>query len=133
MSTLNVKEYLYNLLATNASLQSKLGGTASDKKVYPSFPDREEQFPCVVYSIIDSSTNEVPRDTSITDYQIECYSKLSQLEVEEIADLIKLIVQYKASDSPRLFFSIKTNEVDDNDTSRKLFAKYLRFRITHRF
>lgn len=120
---------LVSVLQSDSSLQTLLGGTASDKKIHPRYNNAVEEYDAIYYSVVDSFENTVPQETQESIYQLEIWTK-SKSNLEAITTRVKDLLRYYTNSTPRIFWSVKVNEVDlDQETDRQVFFKVLRLRI----
>jgi hypothetical protein len=110
-------------------LQTLLGGTSTDKKIYPFTVDEQEEFPCITYEVIGGSENTVPLNTQEIDVEFRTYSKKSMLEANQIMERLKVLIRYFGEDIPRIYWSIKTLEIDNPSNDRNLKGKICRFKF----
>jgi hypothetical protein len=124
-----ILEKIYTILSTDATLQTLVGGGATDKRIYPFTVDEPEEFPCVTYENIGGDENSVPINTQEIEIELRSYSKKSMLEANQIMERVKVLIRYLGSDSPRIYWSKKTLEIDNPSNDRNLKGKITRFRF----
>lgn len=125
-----IAEKIVSLLQSDATLQTLLAGTATDKRVYPDTVNKFETFPCVTYREEDGSENTVPRNTQVSLFELKSFSNVSLDQVDQINERVKAILKYYSSDTPiRFFWTKKELETDLEFDDRLLFCKILRYRI----
>lgn len=125
---IEIQNFLFNLFSNDATLQTLVGGSGSDKHVYPVDVNALETFPCMTFEIGTSFENTTPQKTQETNVMIKSYSNISRQQAEDINSRIKLLMRYKSADtSIRLYWSVKADEFDMNENDRLLFVKVLRY------
>lgn len=129
-----IAEKIVALLQADSTLQTLLGGTADDKRIYPDTVNKFEVFPAVTYREEDGSQNTVPKNTQSSLFELKSFSNISEDQVSQINERIKVLLNYYASDTPIRFFWFKKEvEADIEFDDRLLFCKILRYRIWTRY
>ena len=117
------------VLQGDSALQTLLGGTTTDKKVYPTIPNQFEAFPCLTYNVINAGFRSLPFGEEDITIQVNIISKTSKQNVEDIATRVNTLLNYYNNDFNNIVYMKKISEADDNDTTRLLFQKALRYQI----
>jgi len=82
----------YNKLKSNATLQTKLGGTALDSKIYNTFAKQDAVLPYITFGLLsDVPMADFADPATIEDmtFYLNVFSAKSPEETLEIADLVK--------------------------------------------
>lgn len=120
-------EQIYTILSTDTTLQSLLGNPA-DKGVYPYYVDQPERFPCVTCELISSSENTTPSDTQLSTVEFRTFSQRGISQAENINERVRLLLKYYGSDTPnRVYWAVKTLEIDNPANTRNLQGKIVRY------
>lgn len=119
---------LYSHLVSDNTLINLLGNKP-DKGIYPVNTDSVEDYPCVIYKLIDSTEYAVPKNAQENVIELKIISRKSKKHVEQISTRIRFLLFEWAKDNPRIFNSIKNTEFDDYEPDRRLFIKIIRFTI----
>ena len=122
------------IFQADATLQSLLAGTATDKKIYPAISDQFEAFPCIVYDVISGIYRSIPfgEQDIVLQFTIYTNSKTSsgaKQVIEDVYSRIVALVNYYNNDANNIVYMRQAGEADQNDTDRQLFAKMVRFQI----
>lgn len=120
---------IYAVLIAGNALQTLLGGTATDKKIYPSISDKFEAFPCITYEIIASSFRTVPIRVQDISMEFHIYSKVNKQQVEDIYTELDNLLNYYRNTVQDITYIRQSYESDLNDTDRQLFHKVVRYQI----
>jgi hypothetical protein len=124
---------LYNILSTDSALQTLIGGTTNDKKIYPEIANQFEAFPCITYAVVTSATRAIPRNTQDITVQFDIFSKTSKQEIEDIySRCLTLLNYYK--DTVNFNWIRQVAELDNkasvsSSTDRQLWIKSFRVQI----
>ena len=85
----------YTKLSGDAALQTKLGGSASDKKIYNILASQDASLPYITFGLetdrpigIFGSVNEIEDLT----FWVNCFSSTGQKNCREIADLVLAVM-----------------------------------------
>ncbi len=127
-----VQEKIYTILSGDATLQTLLGGTASDKKIYPSISDKFEAFPCITYSVIAGEFRSVPKYARDITIEFHIYAKSypnrnSKSTVEDIFARMNTVLNYYSDTTPLIRYLRQSLEMDVPETDRQLFGKVVRY------
>lgn len=125
---------IVSILQSDATLQTYLGATSTDKKIYPEITDQFERFPCIVYYERGSSFRTRPTSAEDTTIQLSIFSREdtgNKALLENIATRVNELLNYyvQVSTDPRIVYSILENKFDQNETDRRLFSKILIYRL----
>lgn len=123
-----------NILESDAQLQSLLGGTAANKKIYPEITDQFEDFPCIVYYEVSSSFRTKPSNVEDSTFQFSIFTQEesgNKALIENITTRINALLNYYVQESsePRIVYSILENKQDANEPDRRIFSKILTYRL----
>lgn len=118
-----------SVLQADSTLQTLLGGTSPDKKIYPMLNNKFEAFPCITYEEISSPQNTVPANTQTTTIIIKTFAKNNKKQAEQINARVKTLFNYYHTQTPRLFWVRKSDEFDNNESDRLVFCKVLRYTV----
>lgn len=124
-----IKKEIVRILQSDSQLQTLLGGTAQDKRIYPEKNNILENFPCIVYENVDGMEYTVPKNAQQSHFVLKIFSKNSYDELEQITVRAKTVMKYYASLTPRIFWTVKVLEMDNSDEDRLLFSKILRYTV----
>ena len=125
----HITKKLVSILQGDSTLQTLLGGSVSDKKIYPVIPDQFETFPCITYDEIMSPENTIPKNTVTQEYAINVFVKTTKSDLEAIATRVRTLLRYYAITNPVLYLVSGINAFDNNSTDRQLFSKVIRFTV----
>lgn len=128
-----VKEKVYLILSTDSQLQTLLGGSSGDTRIYPEFPDNFEDFSngasCIVYRVEDGGFRTAPRNAKDIVFEHRIYSKVSMDRVEDIAERILELLNYISDNNNIIVYAKQIVETDMNEKDRQLFSKLVRYSI----
>jgi hypothetical protein len=125
---LEVVEYIVNILSNNADIQGYVG-----TRIFPTgvdiTPEAPDLFPLITFHSISEITRTVPRGAREAIIQIDVWSILSQLQVEEISEKIISILNFiQFRDGTCLRWNREDGAVDLTESDRRIWRKSLRFR-----
>jgi hypothetical protein len=122
---------LITILGGDATLQTLLGGSISDTRIYPAISDQSETFPCITYQETGGGFRTTPSNVQDITVDLIIYSKDNKDAVEAIFSRVNALLNYykQVSSYPRIVYAKLVYSADDNDTDRRLFAKVARYQI----
>lgn len=124
-----VLEQFYSLLSGDPTLQNLLGGTASDTRVKPQYPDEPDENPLIVWNEVINEARPIPLNAYDVTVQLDAFA-ISQDLVEDIADRINTLLNYyKQSTSPLILRMRRVLRTDNPATDRNMKGKILRYRV----
>lgn len=127
-----VKQAIVAILQNDATLQTLLGGSVSDKKVYPVLANQFENFPCIVYEEVDAPFRTVPKNVQDVLMQFRIYSKVDMEAVEDIYTRLNFLLNYYTDVVNPIVYMRQSLATDSSESDRQLFGKTVRFMIwTH--
>lgn len=129
----NVKQAIYTLLSTDSQLQTLLGGTVSDTKIYPMISDTFELFPCITYKNVSGGMRIYPPNVEDLVFEFSIYCKNvpggGQDKVEDIFTRLDNLLNYYGNQFNPVVYVLRTVDTDLNESDRQLFRKVVRYRI----
>jgi hypothetical protein len=134
-----LQEYIITTISSDATLRTMLGGSASDKRIYPDVNNKFEVFPCVTYRIIGGDENEKPANTYQATVEFKAFvsfddpTNTPKTTAEELINRVhsvfrKLnIVTTVSGKVYKMFNTQMTLLIDSPQEDRLLYGKIMRF------
>jgi hypothetical protein len=123
---------IVGILEADATLQTLLGGTVDDKKIYPAIADQFESFPCITYQVVGSSFRTVPLTAQDITLQFSIYADDNsepKQKVEDIFTRLNALLNYYKDITKPIVYIRNSLAIDQNETDRRLFVKIVRYQI----
>ena len=103
---LALKTWLVATITADATLQGYLSDGSSHYNVYPMEVDvTPEQLPAITYADIGVTVTSVPKGMHIGSIQLDIWSKISALEVEQIYDPLQAVLNFQHSQTASISIS----------------------------
>ncbi len=127
---LNVLQFIANTIKNDSTIQGFVGD-----RVFPTGVDITPEstlFPLITFHTVTEITRTVPRGARDSVYQVDAWSILSQLEVENIAERIISLLNftqfYTGYGTDVLRWNRQDGGTDLYEADRRIWHKTLRFR-----
>ena len=128
---LNVLQFIVNTIKNDATIQSYVAD-----RVFPTgvdiTPEAPKLFPLITFHTVSEITRTVPKGARDSVYQIDAWSMLSQLEVENIGERIIALLNFTqfhtGYGSTVLRWQREDAGTDMFEADRRIWHKTLRFR-----
>jgi hypothetical protein len=123
-----IQEEIYRVLTADATLDSLLEVSTNNSKIFPKVPKNFESFPCIAYSIVESSTATVPNGARFIIIEFRVFGKTKTL-CENIAERIHILLNYRQTWNKNIVYIKHSGELDLPEEDRDLWSKVLRYQV----
>lgn len=123
----SVQEDLYTVLTGDSTLDSLLGATATNSKIFPIIPKNFESFPCLTYEVWDSDSVSVPVGSGELWIEFRAFGA-NKTVCENITERVKELLQYRQNWNKNLVWIRYSGELDLPEEDRDLWSRIVRFR-----
>lgn len=122
-------ETIYTYLESDATLQGLLGGSVNNSRIYPAQPDTIEEFPCIVWQIVDQEITTYPINGENLQIQYSIFSKENYTEVETIHERLDVLLRYYTDTTNKIRWCklLTASQLFEND--RRIFSKACRYQF----
>jgi hypothetical protein len=128
------KTWVVQTISTDSILQGYLLDQNNNVNVFPVDIDLQpEQFPCIIYQDSAISVLSRPQGMHVGTFQLDIYSLLNALEVEQIYDRVAQLFNFQDSTTQTidgtLWWIREQNVRDMHDSERKLWRKNIELKF----
>lgn len=126
-----IYETFYSTLSTDSALQSLLGGTSADKKVYPVWLQGKSNLPAIRVAVLGVTSDiGLTIDRPVVDVYMA--SAISPTQLNSISARVDVLLNRKRLSGPNGFvvhLCYKVVEQDDFDESTQEYRRVIRYSI----
>lgn len=131
---LNFKNWIVNTTINDPTLKTYLMDSNGNMNVFPIDADiQPEQFPCLIYQDGNVSVMSKPQGMHYGNFQIDIYSLLNQMEVENIYTRLAQLFNFKDSTTQTLtgtLWWIREQAVKDvHESERRMWRKTVNYKF----
>lgn len=125
-----IYESLFSKLGGDATLQTSLSGTASDKKIYPITATVRTALPAIKISV-ESGTSDVAFGISRPEVEVLVVSSTGSPQLGEISGRIDVLINAKsfAGSGINVHLAKKVAERDEYDEATLEYRRRLRYKL----
>lgn len=123
-----IQEDIYTVLTGDSTLDTLLGATSTNSKIFGTIPKNFESFPCLTYQVFSGDSRTVPPNARDIILEFRVFGK-NKTVCEDVVARVYTLLQYRQNWDKNIVWIRYSGELDLPEEDRDLWSKVFRFRI----